>query len=258
MIDLFRLDGKVAVVIGGAGGLGAQISLGFAFYGAKVVVASRRLEAVQEVARQIQKEVKGDAAAFQCDATQEESVAKLKEQVLAKYGTVDILMNAQGLSIKKPADQWPLGDWNTQFVQNVNSVMFTCREFGKIMIAKKKGKIINMSSVRGTRATMWGGNTGYCATKGAVDMYTKALAAEWAPYNINVNAIAPLIFRTPGAERVGVLTPEHLAKYLVNVPLKRIGEPNDIMGVAAFLASPASDFMTGQVLFLDGGLTAVG
>lgn len=258
MDDMYRLDGKVAMVIGGAGGLGEPIAKGFASRGAKVAVASRRLDAIQEVARKIQQETSSEAAGFQVDATDEKSVIKLKEQVLAKFGTVDILMNAHGTSIKNPATEFPVDIWNQQFALNCLAIMLPCREFGKIMIEKKKGKIINMSSIRGTRATLWGGNTGYSASKGAVDMYTKALASEWAPYNINVNAIAPTIIRTPLTEALGILSEEHLKKYLANVPLKRIGEPKDMVGLATFLACEESDYMTGQIFYLDGGLTAVG
>lgn len=259
MQDMFRLDGKVAVVIGGAGGLGEPIAKGFASRGARVAVASRRLDAVQDVAKKIQQETSSSqAAAFQVDATDEKNVIQFKEQVLAKFGTVDILMNAHGTSIKSPAAEFPVDIWNKQFSLNCLAIMLPCREFGKVMIEKKKGKIINMSSIRGTRATLWGGNTGYSATKGAVDMYTKALASEWAPYNITVNAIAPTIIRTPLTEALGNLTEEHLKKYLANVPLKRIGEPKDMVGLATFLACEESDYMTGQIFCLDGGLTAVG
>ncbi|MDP2916997.1 MAG: SDR family oxidoreductase [Dehalococcoidia bacterium] len=258
MADLFRLDGKIAVVIGGAGGLGEPIALGFAHQGADVAVASRRLDAVQKVAEKIRKETPREAAAFQVDATDEKSVIRLKEQVLEKFGTVDILVNAHGTSIKKPAHEFPVDIWNQQFALNALAFMLPCREFGKVMMAKKKGKIINLSSVRGTRATFWGGNTGYSSSKGAVDMYTRALSAEWAPYCINVNAIAPTIIRTPLTESLGILSEEHLKKYLANVPLKRIGEPQDMASLAIFLASSASDFITGQVFYLDGGLTAVG
>jgi NAD(P)-dependent dehydrogenase (short-subunit alcohol dehydrogenase family) len=257
MPDLFRLDGKVAVVIGGAGGLGEPIALGFTQQGAKVVVASRNLPNVQKVAQRIQMETSSEAVAFQVDATDEQSVTYLVEQVVAKFGTVDILMNAHGTAIKRPAAEFPLDVWNQQFSLNVNAIMIPCREFGKVMIEKKKGKIINMSSERGSRATSWGGNTGYSASKGAVEMFTRALAAEWGPYNINVNAVAPSIIRTPLTESLGTLTPEHLTKYLANVPLQRIGEPSDIVGVCAFLASPASDFITGQILYLDGGLSII-
>jgi gluconate 5-dehydrogenase len=125
------------------------------------------------------------------------------------------------------------------------------------MIEKKKGKVINLSSVRGLRATLWGGNEGYCATKGAVDMITRSLASEWAPYNINVNAIAPSLIYTELASAT-LQDPERLQKYLANVPLKRVGQPRDLVGACIFLASAASDFITGQILYLDGGLTAIG
>jgi gluconate 5-dehydrogenase len=124
------------------------------------------------------------------------------------------------------------------------------------MISKEKGKIINLSSVRGIRATLWGGNEAYCATKGAVDMITRTLAAEWAPHNINVNAIAPSLIYTELAART-LQDPERLQRYLANVPLKRVGQPKDVVGLCVFLASDASDFITGQILYVDGGLTAV-
>ena len=257
MADLFRLDGKVAVVIGGAGGLGKPIATGFAQQGAKLVVASRNLPNVQNVAQKIQSETASEVVAFQVDATNEQSVAQLVEQVVAKFGTVDILMNACGTTIKRPAAEFPLDDWNQQLNLNVNATMISCREFGKVMIEKKKGKIINMSSVRGTRATTWVGNTGYCASKGAVDMFTRALAAEWAQYNINVNAVAPSMIRTPLTEPL-LADPERVKKYEARVPMKRVGGPEDMTGVTIFLASPASDYVTGQVLYLDGGLTAIG
>ena len=177
---------------------------------------------------------------------------------MAKFGTVDILVNSQGINTKRPANEFSVADWDSLFDINVKGIMLTCREFGKVMIEKKKGKIINMSSERGSRCTVWPGNIAYSASKGALEMYTKALAAEWAPYNINVNAIAPSIIRTPLTESLGILSKEHLEKYLANVPLKRIGEPEDIVGLSIFLASTASDFITGQILYLDGGLTAIG
>jgi gluconate 5-dehydrogenase len=140
---------------------------------------------------------------------------------------------------------------------NVKGTMLSCSEFGKVMIEKKKGKVINLSSVRGLRATLWGGNEGYCATKGAVDMITRSLASEWAPHNINVNAIGPSLIYTELAAAT-LQDPERLQKYLANVPLKRVGQPRDLVGACIFLASAASDFITGQILYLDGGLTAIG
>jgi len=256
MDDLFRVDGKVAVVIGGAGGIGEAVADGLAQYGAKVVVASRNLSSLQEVARQIQTKHSTEAAAFQVDVTDEKSVTQLAEQVMARFGTVDILVNSQGLNIKKPATEFPINEWGQMFGVNVTGIMLTCREFGKVMVEKNKGKVINFSSVRGARATLWGGNEAYCATKGAVDMITRALASEWAPNNINVNAIAPSWIATKLAEQT-LKDPERLQRGLANVPLKRVGQPEDVVGLTVFLASPASDFITGQIIYLDGGATAV-
>ena len=256
MDDMFRLGGKVAVVIGGAGGIGELIAAGLAKQGAKVAIASRSIEKLEEVAHRIQSESKSEVVAFQVDVTNEQSVAQLVEMVVSRFETVDILVNSQGVNLKKPAAEFPVDDWDLMFDVNVKGTMLTCREFGKVMIGKKKGKIINLSSVRGIRATLWGGNEAYCATKGAVDMITRTLAAEWAPHNINVNAIAPSLIYTELAART-LQDPERLQRYLANVPLKRVGQPKDVVGVCVFLASDASDFITGQILYVDGGLTAV-
>ena len=258
MTDLFNMDGKVAVVIGGAGGLGEAIALGLGRQGARVVITSRSLPKLEEVAGEISSdpEVTSKVTAFPVDVTDEQSVANLVEQVVSKFGTVDILVNAQGGNIKRPSAEFPMSDWDTLFDVNVKGTMLACREFGKVMIEKNKGKVINISSIRGARATFWGGNEAYCATKGAVDMITRSLAAEWAPHKINVNAIAPSWVSTKLAART-LQDPERLKRGLANVPLQRIAEPQDVVGLSVFLASPASDFITGQVIYLDGGATAV-
>ena len=257
MTDMFRLDGKVAVVMGGAGGIGEIMAHGLAAQGAKVAIASRNMQKLEAAAQKIQKETKSQASAFQVDITDKQSVAELAKQILSKFGTVDILVNSQGANVKRNAVDFPVADWDLMFDVNVKGTMLACSEFGKVMVEKKRGKVINMSSVRGVRATLWGGNEGYCATKGAVDMITRSLASEWASYNINVNAIAPLLIKTELAKAT-LSNPEKLQKYVANVPFKRIGEPEDLVGLCIFLASEASDFITGQIIYLDGGLTAVG
>ncbi len=152
--------------------------------------------------------------------------------------------------------EFPVDVWDAMFQTNVRGTMIACREFGKIMIRQKQGKVINLSSVRGVRATSWGGNAGYTATKASIDMITRSLATEWAQYCINVNAIAPSTIVTPFSEKT-LSDPERLKKLLANCPLGRLGEPADVVGAAIFLASPASDYMTGQIIYVDGGLTAV-
>jgi NAD(P)-dependent dehydrogenase (short-subunit alcohol dehydrogenase family) len=255
MADKFRLDNKVAVVIGGAGGIGEACALELARQGATVIVASRNQTKIQDAAEKIRSETGSEAGAFQVDVTDEESVKHLADQVVGKYGTVDILVNTHGINKKGPAVEFPVGDWDQLFAVNVKGVMLACKVFGKIMIEKGRGKIINMSSVRGIRGTD-GGNEAYGATKGAVDMITRMLAAEWAPYNINVNALGPSLVLTETIKKA--VAPERLKKLAESSLFKRLGTPEEIAGACVFLASEASDFMTGQILYVDGGLTAVG
>jgi NAD(P)-dependent dehydrogenase (short-subunit alcohol dehydrogenase family) len=254
MSDLFRLDGKIAVVIGGAGGIGEVLAMGLSRYGAKVAIGSRNLEKLNEVAKTIHSETGGEVAAFQVDVTDEKSVASLVDRVLGKFGTVDILVNAMGINIKRDAFEYPIEDWENIFAVNVKGTMIACKHFGRVMKEKKQGKIINLSSVRGIRG-FTGGNSAYCATKGAVELTTKALALEWAPHNIHVNALGPSLIITPGTIHIQK-NPELAEKYKAAVPLKRLGMPQDLIGACVFLASEASDFVTGQTLYIDGGLTA--
>jgi gluconate 5-dehydrogenase len=251
---MFRLDNKVAVVIGGAGGIGEAVSLALAQQGAKVVIASRNLPKLEETAQRLQSESGSEAVAFQVDVTDEQLTVQLVEKVVSKFGTVDILVCSQGINTKKPVLEFPVSVWEELFDINVKGTMLACREFGKVMVEKKIGKIIIMSSVRGIRGTD-GGNEGYCATKGAVDMIVRTLACEWAPHNINVNAIAPAVVKTPMMQN---MPPERFEKFLSRVLIKRLGNPEDVAGACMYLASPASDWVTGQILYVDGGLTAIG
>ena len=254
MKDLFRLDGKVAIVTGGAGGIGEALSLGLSQYGAKVVITSRNKEALDKVAQEIQAKTGGEVQAIQTDVTDEASVISLVETVVDKLGTIDILVNAMGLNIKRDAFEYPMEDWDRIFDVNVRGTMIVCKQVARVMKEKKQGKIINMSSVRGIRGYT-GGNSAYCATKGAVELITKALALEWAPYNIHVNALGPSLVITPGTVHIQK-DPALAEKYKANVPLGRLGMPEDITGACIFLASEASDFITGQTIYIDGGLTA--
>lgn len=254
MKDLFRLDGKVAIVTGGAGGIGEALSLGLSQYGAKVVITSRNKEALDKVAQEIQAKTGGEVQAIQTDVTDEASVISLVETVVDKLGTIDILVNAMGLNIKRDAFEYPMEDWDRIFDVNVKGTMIVCKQVARVMKEKEQGKIINMSSVRGIRGYT-GGNSAYCATKGAVELITKALALEWAPYNIHVNALGPSLVITPGTVHIQK-DPALAEKYKANVPLGRLGMPEDITGACIFLASEASDFITGQTIYIDGGLTA--
>lgn len=260
MTNLFNLTGKKAVVVGGAGGIGQAIAEGLAEAGAKVMISSRKTESLQRAQSEIKSTCGADILCHTADATKEEEVEALLQAALQMMGTVDILVNSQGFNKKYPGTEFPLEQWDAMFDANVKSVMLTCKHFGKYMKENGiHGKIINLSSVRGIRAVGngGGGNVGYCATKGAVEMLTKAYASDLRP-NIQVNAIGPTITYTP--MMVGLLpdSEEERNKIAAALPAGRIGKPEDCKGPAIFLASAASDFVTGSTIYPDGGLTAIG
>lgn len=254
MKDIFKLDGKTAVVTGGAGGIGEALALGLGYHGARVVVSSRNQDAITAVAKRIVEETGSEAVAIACDVTSEESVQALADQVVSEYGRIDILVNAMGMNIKHPALDYPMDDWQKLFDVNVKGTMVACKTIGKVMEKQKGGAIVNLSSVRGIRGYT-GGNTGYCATKGAVELMTKALALEWAPSGIRVNALGPALVITPGTKHIAE-NPELAAKYAAAVPMGRIGMPEDMVGAVVYLCSNAASFVSGQTIYVDGGLTA--
>jgi gluconate 5-dehydrogenase len=254
MKDMFKLDGKIAIVTGGAGGIGEALAMGLGVHGATVVVSSRNQEAIEKVATQITAASGNEAIAIASDVTDESSVQSMVDQVMQKYGKIDILVNAMGMNVKRDAFEYPMEDWDKLFSVNVKGTMIACKIVGKVMREQNAGAIVNLSSVRGIRGYT-GGNTGYCATKGAVELITKALALEWAPHNIRVNALGPALVITPGTKHIAE-NPELAKKYASAVPLGRIGMPEDMAGAVNFLVSDAASFVTGQTIYVDGGLTA--
>ena len=252
---MFRLDNKIAVVIGGAGGIGEACATALARQGAKVVVADMNLERAKTVADQITSASGSEAVALPVDVSKEESIKEMADNVVKKYNTIDILVNAQGINAKMPAADINMDTWDSLFRINVRGVVLPCKIVGKIMIEKKKGKIISLSSVRGIRGTD-GGNVTYGATKGSVDMITRMLAAEWAPYNINVNAIGPSVVMTEMVKKA--IAPERLQLLLSKTLFKRFIGPEDVAGACVYLASEEANNVTGQIMYVDGGLTAIG
>lgn len=252
---MFRLDGQIAVVIGGAGGLGESCAAALAEQGATVVIASRGMEKLRKTAERIQAKTKSEVAAMQVDVTSESSVDELAAEIVRRYKGVDVLVNSQGLNVKMAATDIDFKKWDEMFAANVKGVMIACKSFGKIMIAQKKGRIINMSSVRGIRGTD-GGNVAYGATKGAVDMITRMLAAEWAPYNVRVNALGPSVVATETLLKA--VAPERQQLLLSKTLLKKFATPEDVAAACVYLAAPETEYTTGQIVYVDGGLTAVG
>lgn len=252
VMDLFKLEGKTAIVTGGGRGLGAQIAQGFAEAGANVVVCSRKLEACEETAEGL-KGLGVKALALKCDVTNEQDVENVIRKTVEEFGTVDILVNNSGATWGAPAEEMPLEAWQKVMNVNVTGTFLMSRAAGQVMLKQKSGKIINISSVAGL-----GGidpelmNTiGYNTSKGAVITFTKDLAAKWGQYNINVNAIAPGFFPTKMSE---VLIERGKEQFLKQTPLNRFGSDEDLKGAALFLASKASDYITGDVVVVDGGM----
>ena len=254
MKDIFKLDGKIAIVTGGAGGIGEALALGLGYHGATVVVSSRNQQAIDKVAAKITAETGNAAIGVASDVTDDTSINNLIDTVVEKYGRVDILVNAMGMNIKHDAFEYAMDDWDKLFDVNVKGTMMVCKAAGKVMREQKSGAIVNLSSVRGIRGYT-GGNTGYCATKGAVELITKALALEWAASGIRVNALGPALVITPGTRHIAD-DPKLAAKYAAAVPMGRIGLPEDMVGAVVYLVSDAASFVSGQTIYVDGGLTA--
>lgn len=252
MSDLFDLAGKVALVVGGAGGIGRAQALGLADAGADVAVASRNLEHLEKVAEEIK--AKGrQSLAVTVEVTQEKSVADMVEKVLKVFPHIDILVNAAGLAIRKPAETFPIDEWQQVMDINTRGTFLTCQAVGRVMIKQKSGKIINVSSVRG-RYGLPAGYAAYCASKGAVDTLTRTLACEWAKHNVLVNAVAPTVVETD-LTRDALADPAFANQMKSRIPLGKWAMPEDIVGATVFFAAEASDFITGQVLYIDGGVT---
>jgi gluconate 5-dehydrogenase len=266
MANLFDLTGKNAMIIGGAGGLGQLIAKAYAEAGANVAIASRGEEKLKAACAELKAATGKEFKYYVCDATVEADVEACAKKSNEDFGHIDILVNSQGINKKYPLVDFPMDEFELTLKGDVTSVMLTCKHFGKYMINNKYGKIINVTSVRGKIATKGPGNAAYCASKGALDMLTKQAAAELGPYGITVNAFGPNIMKTPmmakvfemRAKEAGVTVEKYLQDQAAGLPLRRMSDPEDCVGTALFLAAPASDFVTGNIIYTDGGLTAIG
>lgn len=249
--DLFSLKGKTAIVTGGGRGLGEQIATVFAEAGANVVVCSRKVENCIEVSEKL-KQLGVESFALKCDITNPEEVKHVVDSTVEKFGRIDILVNNSGATWGAPVEEMPLEAF--QKVLNVNLVgtFLMSQTVGKIMIEQKAGKIINIASVAGLRGSNPDvmNTIGYNTSKAGVINFTRDLAAKWGQHNIHVNAIAPGFFPT---KMSNVILERYGDKILEGTPLGRYGTDKDIKGVALFLAAPASDFVTGETIVVDGG-----
>lgn len=251
-MDKFSLQGKVAMVTGATKGIGLGISHGLAEAGADIVVVSRNIKECEMVASAI--EAKGvSALSFAADLRNLSSIQALVQAAVEKYGRIDILVNNAGAALTKEPEAMTEEDWDFVMDLNLKGAFFTAQQVGIQMIKQQYGKIINVSSIFGFVGD--GNVVSYCASKGGLVSITKSLALAWARHNINVNNLAPGYISTNMNKEK--LNQEKVFNHLMkNTPMRRLGEVNDVVGAAVFLASPASDYMTGQSIVLDGGWLA--
>ncbi|GIO22557.1 SDR family oxidoreductase [Oceanobacillus sp. J11TS1] len=253
--ELFDLTGKTAIITGGGRGLGKQIAEGFAEAGANIVVCSRKEENCTEASKELQK--KGtETLALKCDVTKPDDIKNVVEKTLEKFGRIDILVNNSGATWGAPVDEMPLEAFQKVMNVNVVGTFLMSQAVGKVMTEQKYGKIINIASVAGLNGSSpkYMDAIGYNSSKGAVITFTKDLAVKWGPRGIYVNAIAPGFFPTKMSK---VLIERSGDEMREGTPLQKFGSENDLKGAALFLATAASDFVTGETIVVDGGKNAM-
>jgi NAD(P)-dependent dehydrogenase (short-subunit alcohol dehydrogenase family) len=248
------LNAKTAVVIGGTSGIGLTLAKGLAQAGANVIPTGRRADLVKAAADQICK-LGRKTLALACDVRDRDSLEQLQRAATAEFGQVDILINSAGRTRKAPILDFPEQDWNDVLEINLNGTLRACQVFGRQMIERRYGRIINIASLASTLAMFE--VAAYSASKAAVASLTKSLALEWAKYRVCVNAIVPGVFRTDLNKDLLDGTPRG-QEFLLRTPMRRFGELDELIGAAVFLASDAASFVTGHLLSVDGGFLASG
>jgi NAD(P)-dependent dehydrogenase (short-subunit alcohol dehydrogenase family) len=254
MQNPFDLTGKTAVIIGGTSGIGLALAKGLAQSGANVIPTGRRPEQAAAAAKAVQA-IGSQSLNVTCDVTDNGSLEELLRQAVDAFGSVEILVNCAGLTKRLPSLEFPDTDWNRILETNLTGTWLACRVFGRHMIERRYGRIINIGSL----SSFVGLNevAAYCASKGAIASLTKALAVEWAKFGVCVNALAPGVFRTDLNANLLDGT-ERGREFLLRTPMGRFGKLEELAGAAVFLASEAASYVTGHLLVVDGGTLASG
>jgi NAD(P)-dependent dehydrogenase (short-subunit alcohol dehydrogenase family) len=249
--DMFDLSGKVAIVTGASRGLGQYFGRALAGAGADLAITSRSLKALDAFKQEI-KSLDREALPLQLDVRDYESIQQMVEDVDRHYGKIDILVNNAGCNVRKPSTEVTWDDWNLILDTNLRGTFFVAQAVAKKMIPRRYGRIINIGSV--TSVFGYAGLAPYCASRGGVKQLTMSLADDWGKFGITVNCLAPGWFKT---EQTRALYEDQTwVDYLIDrIPLKRPGTPHDLDGTVVFLASDAGEYITGQTILVDGGIT---
>jgi NAD(P)-dependent dehydrogenase (short-subunit alcohol dehydrogenase family) len=248
------LTNKTAVVIGGTSGIGLALTKGLAQAGANVIPTGRRPDHVRAAAAEVTA-LGRKSLAQPCDVTDAASIEQLLQFILRDFGSVEILVNCAGRTKRMPTLDFPESEWNSIMETNLNGTMRTCRAFGRHMIERKYGRIINIASLATFVALFE--VAAYNASKAAVAAFTKSLAIEWAPHGVCVNALAPGVFRTE--LNAGLLDgTDRGREFLTRTPMRRFGQLDELVGATIFLASDSASYTTGHILAVDGGFLASG
>jgi NAD(P)-dependent dehydrogenase (short-subunit alcohol dehydrogenase family) len=267
-LSLFDVAGQVTVITGASGALGRAAAIALGALGSKLLLVSGSADGLAAVAAEV-KEAGGDVTTLACRPDSEQDAAGILAAAVAAYGGVDSIFVASGLNKPAPIEDMPYQDWQAIMDANVRGPWLMAKAFGQYLAGRAaggrapggrpaRGKLVLVSSVRGRHGSP-AGYSAYCTSKGAVDSLTKTLATEWGPRGINVNAIAPAVFRSALTEWIFADTEAGRAsreRNYARISMKRLGEPEDFIGIVLYLLSAASDFVTGQVIYVDGGYTA--
>jgi NAD(P)-dependent dehydrogenase (short-subunit alcohol dehydrogenase family) len=256
LASMFDLSGQVAFIPGGYGGLGEAIAFGLALHGARVVIGGRDMAKADALAQKIHQTSGVEAAAVALDVTDVSTIPSAIEQVIARFGRLDALVNCVGMQIEQPLGEVTEAAFDRVYQTNLKSAMFLAQAAAKVQIAAGRGgRQIHLLSVRSQLAIRGKGYSAYTATKGGLVMLVKQHAMELAPHGITVNGVAPTFVNTEMIRHV-YERPEFKKEILARIPLGRIADPSDVVAPVLFFVAPASGFVTGQILYVDGGITA--
>ena len=251
-LNKFKLDNKISLVTGGAGGIGIEICKSLLDAGSKVIIADIDSKKSKKLLKKINNK---NIEYYKLDSTSEKNIKSLSRFILKKYKRLDVLVNCVGICFNKEAEKVKKKEWDKVINININSMFYVCKEFGKIFIKQKKGTIVNIGSNSGLIVDKPQPQASYNASKAAVHQLTKSLACEWSKYNIRVNAIAPGYVATE-MTLLGRKKPHWFKYWIEMTPMKRLAEPSEIASVVLFLASESSSYCTGSIISVDGGYTS--